>query len=214
MLRRCPRSLLFAATVGSWVYVIVFRRRLLRWGATADEAHRSLPGDDLVLHPTLEATRGLTVYATPEQIWPWLVQMGYQRAGWYSYDFIDNGGVPSADCLLPAYQDLRVGDVMPLGDGAGFTVTALDPPNSMVLSVPDVRFGPVSGSVAVSLVLDPQPDGSTRLLARLRAEFGSNLASTLCYLLFEPGDFVMMRKMMLGIKERAERTPVPFAEAV
>lgn len=211
MFGRFIRSWFFALP---WLYVIGARQRLLRWGATEEEAHRSLPGDELLLHPTLEATRALTVWATPEQIWPWLVQMGYRRAGWYSYDFIDNGGLPSADSLVPAYQDLRVGDVMPLGDGAGFRVAALDPPSTMVLEVPDTRVGPVSGSVAVTLALDPQADGSTRLVTRLRAEFGSNLASTLYYLVFEPGDFVMMRKMLLGIKERAERTPAPFAKAV
>jgi hypothetical protein len=188
-------------------YGVFLRRWHLRWGATPVEAQRPIAGDGVIPHPELEATRAVSILAPPEQVWPWLVQMGYGRAGWYSYDAIDNSGIPSADRVVPEFQDLGVGDFMPLdASGAGFIVTEMDPPRSLVLSVPEMAVFGATGRVVVGLVLEPVGPRTTRLVCRIRAEFGRNVRSRLYYAIFEPGDFVMMRKMLLGIKARAERT--------
>ena len=87
------------------VYLRFIRPWQLRWGATDEEVARAMPGDDVVKHPTFNATRAVTIQARPEQIWPWLVQIGVTpRAGWYSYDWLDNLGIPSAERIVPEWQ--------------------------------------------------------------------------------------------------------------
>jgi hypothetical protein len=88
-----------------------------------------MPGDEIVKRPTFNATRTVTIQAQPEQIWPWLVQIGHKRAGWYSYDWVDNLGRPSAEHIIPNLQNLKVGDLIPISpDGKmGFWVKALEP---------------------------------------------------------------------------------------
>ena len=95
-------------------YLRVVRPRQLRWGATDEEVARALPGDELVAAPTFDATRAITIEARPEDIWPWLVQVGVSRAGWYSYDHLDNLGRPSARRIIPELQGLKPGDVLPM----------------------------------------------------------------------------------------------------
>src|SRR5437660_11094718 len=85
--------------------------------ATPHEVRRTLPGDVMIPHPIGSATNAITIHVPPDQVWPWLVQMGCDRAGWYSYDFLDNGGKPSATVIIPALQQLAVGDVMPAVPG-------------------------------------------------------------------------------------------------
>lgn len=188
------------------VYGVFLRRWHLRWGATPVEAQRAIAGDDVIPHPELEATRAVSILAPPEQVWPWLVQIGYGRGGFYSYDAIDNSGIPSADRIVPEFQGLGVGDFVPLdASGAGFIVTELEAPRSLVLSVPEMTLFGATGRVVVAFALEPVGPRATRLVCRLRAEFGRNVRSRMYYALFEPGDFVMMRKMLLGIKTRAER---------
>jgi len=116
------------------VYLRVFRPWQLTWGATPEEAERPLPSDEVVSDPTFDATRAITIAATPEQIWPWLLQVGVTRAGWYSYDILDNMGRPSAREIVPDLQSLAVGDVMGMSpDGAkGVEVLDLDLPRSMM----------------------------------------------------------------------------------
>jgi hypothetical protein len=92
------------ATLGAisfGVYLRFIRPWQLRWGATDDEVASVMPGDDVVQQPTFDATRAVTIQARPEAIWPWLVQMGMTRAGWYSYDWLDNLGRPSAQRIIP-----------------------------------------------------------------------------------------------------------------
>lgn len=200
------RRVLQAVGLAALAYHLGLRRWQLRWGATDEEATRDLPGDDLLRHPELEATRAVTIRAGPADVWPWIVQMGYGRAGFYAYDVVDNGGVPSADRIVAELQDLGVGDVMPTSPrGDGFVVQAIDPPRSLVLWVPESDLLGATGQVSSVIVLDEVAPATTRLVCRLRATWGSNLASRLYALVFEPGDFVMMRKMLLGLKERAER---------
>ena len=136
--------------------------------ATTREKRRPLPADALVPEPLFTSTRAITIDAPPDQVWPWIVQMGAGRAGWYSWDAIDNGGTPSATSILPSFQTVVAGDVMPAIPGAAdaFVVAAVDPLRDLVLTVPDGRGG---NAVAWEHVLDPLPGGRTRLLVRGRA---------------------------------------------
>jgi hypothetical protein len=110
-------------------YALVIRPRLLRWGASDEEVRQPYPGAELVPGGRRGATMGVTIDAPPSRVWPWLVQMGGDRAGWYSWDRLDNGGVPSAERIRPEWQTLSVGDRLastPSG-GAWFEVAALEP---------------------------------------------------------------------------------------
>jgi len=103
----------------SFVHAVrVIRRKLvpwqLRWGATDIEVAREMPADDFIVNPTFNATRAVTVDTPPEMIWPWLLQIGHKRAGWYSYDWIDNLGKPSATRVIPGLQDLKESDLIPV----------------------------------------------------------------------------------------------------
>ena len=106
MFREIGLSLAVLVAVLLGVYLRFIRRWQLRWGATDDEVGRVMPGDAVVKHPTFNATRAVTIRARPDQIWPWLVQIGITRAGWYSYDWVDNLGRPSARRIIPELQHL------------------------------------------------------------------------------------------------------------
>jgi hypothetical protein len=136
--------------------------------ATTLEKRRPLPGDSFVPKPIFTSTHAIAIDAAPEQVWPWIAQMGAGRAGWYSWDAIDNGGTPSATSILPALQAIESGDVMPAIPGAtdAFVVAAVDPPRNLVLTVPDGCGG---NAVAWEHALDPLPCGRTRLIVRGRA---------------------------------------------
>jgi hypothetical protein len=136
--------------------------------ATTVEKRRPLPVDSLVPEPIFTSTHAITIDAPPEEVWPWIAQMGAGRAGWYSWDAIDNGGTPSATRILPAFQPLVNGDVMPAIPGANdaFVVAAVDPPRDLVLTAPDGQGG---NAVAWEHVLHALPGGRTRLIVRGRA---------------------------------------------
>jgi uncharacterized protein YndB with AHSA1/START domain len=136
--------------------------------ATAVEKHRSLPADGLISNAIFTSTHAITIDAPPEQVWPWIAQMGAGRAGWYSWDLIDNGGTPSARRVVPELQTVIRGDVMPAVPGAAdaFVVSAVEPPRDLVLTVPDGQGG---HAVAWEHNLVPLEGGRTRLLVRGRA---------------------------------------------
>jgi hypothetical protein len=136
--------------------------------ATTHEKRRPLPVDAIIPEPIFTSTHAITIDAPPEQVWPWIAQMGADRAGWYSWDAIDNGGRPSATSMMPAFQTVVSGDVMPAVPGAkdAFVVAAVDPPRDLVLTVPDGRGG---HAVGWEHVLEPMPGGRTRLIVRGRA---------------------------------------------
>ena len=184
-------------------YRLAIRPWHSHWGATEEEAQRVLPGNEEVQHPFLCVTRAITIQAPPEAVWPWLAQMGgYTRAGWYAYDWIDNAGRPSARRILPKLQHLAVGDVMPTSpDGSGFRVQSMEEGRSLVLVLQEPR-----AHICTAFVLDACDEGQTRFITRLRAWFKPGWRETLYYILFEPGDFIMMRKMLLSIKQRSEST--------
>jgi hypothetical protein len=136
--------------------------------ATALEKRRPLPVDALVPEPIFASTHAITIDAPPEQVWPWIAQMGAGRAGWYSWDAIDNGGTRSSESIVPALQTVARGDIMPAVPGAkdAFVVAAVERDRDLVLTVPDGRGG---NAVAWEHVLDPLPGGRTRLIVRGRA---------------------------------------------
>lgn len=107
-------------------YFLIYRPLQLRWGATPQELTQVMRGDEIQPHPILNATRCVTIRASPEQIWPWLVQTGYRRAGWYGYDWIDNHGIPDADRILAKWQELKVGDVVSIWKNLDFPVGELE----------------------------------------------------------------------------------------
>jgi hypothetical protein len=180
-----------------------WRSWCLSWGATASEVARDLPGDDLLPAAGIVSTRAIKVDAPPSAIWPWLVQMGPGRGGAYTYDWIENImglGMHSADRILPEYQHLDVGDEQRLGKrGPILRVAELEPERWLVFRSDDGNW-----VWAFSLV----PDGEgTRLISRNRIATGgaSRLGQALNTYAMEPGSLIMERKMLLGIKDRAER---------
>jgi hypothetical protein len=191
-----------AALVAEPLYRRHLRERVLTWGATPEEAARRLPGDELLDPADLVATRAITIDAPPSAIWPWLVQMGPGRAGAYTYDWIENLfglDMHSADRIVPEWQQLSVGDVQraPKG-GPVMRVEILEP--ERVLSTRSE-----AGDWVWTFALEPSA-GSTRLISRNRiAMKGAAAGQRLGMLVMEPGSLLMERKMLLGIRERAER---------
>ncbi len=180
-------------------YFGIVRPRQLRWGADGEEVARSMPGDELVERPTFNATRAVTVGAGPEHIWPWLLQIGINRAGWYSYDWLDNLGRPSATEIIPELQQLEVGDLIPISPNGkyGLKVWNFKPLEWMVW-IDD------AGHSSWLWLLDPIDETSTRLITRVRIRYQWFRPRLGFDLLVEFGDIVMMRKCMLGIKVRSE----------
>src|SRR5664279_2774112 len=198
---------LLGAAAAAVVYARYVRPWQLTWGATPGEVTRRLPGDELVRRPTFNATRAITIAAPPEEIWPWLVQIGLTRAGWYSYDILDNLGRPSARHVIPELQDLAVGDIVPMSpDGKqGMRVHSLDPPRSMIWGTP--------GDTTWAWQLDANLDGSTRLVTRVRSRYRWLSPSIAFSALLEFGDIWMMRKMLLNLRDRAEGTDRGFVRS-
>ena len=194
------------------------RRWYGRWGAVDEELRQPIPGDELVPHPKAQMTLAVTVQAPAAKIWPWFVQLGCQRGGWYSYDLLDNGGSPSADRIIPEYQQLDIGDIvkaMPKGD-FGFPVAIIEQNRQLTLAGttntdtgeeadpndPDLDTY-FSGNQ--TFLLNEGDDGLTRLIFRMRIDWNPSPIGTIVNKgFFEPISFVMARKTLLNIKERAE----------
>jgi hypothetical protein len=178
----------------------------LRWGATDAEVASRMPGDELVPAPSFNATRAITIAAPPEQVWPWIVQIGTGRAGFYSYDLFDNGACSSADRILPTLQDTQVGDWVPMSSKVNqttaFKVKAFQPNQWLLWAKPHSTW---------AWTLTPLAGGRTRLVTRLKETYDwrSPGLALVTVLIFEFGDFPMMRKLLLGVKSRAERTATP-----
>lgn len=200
LVRRHPLGL--GAVVLAGAYWFPFRRWFRRWGATQEEVVRPMAGDALIVDPTLRETTAITVNAPAEDIWPWLVQIGYQRGGLYSYDWLDRLfrflDRPSATRILPELQQLAIGDKIHFGRQE-LTVSVLDPPRALALS---------SKARGMDWVwqwgLYPTESGRTRLVARSTERVPTTPVWWLALQLTDPAAFVMGRKMLLNLKQRAE----------
>ncbi|WP_225858946.1 hypothetical protein [Streptomyces albicerus] len=197
--------------------ITFIRPRLLTWGASSDEVARAYPGDELVPNADGSSTMATTLPAPPAEAWPWLLQMGCNRGGWYSWDRLDNGGQPSADRIVRAWQSLEVGqrlDAVPSGD-AWFTVAVLDPQRTLVLrSSLTLPFGhpfdPSSGTEPSAYVdsiwgfhLDPDAGGGTRLVVRTRSRSRPRLLTRPMDVLFwEPTHLVMQTRQLRNLRMR------------
>lgn len=198
------------ATVGAMVgAAALLRLRLLSWGATGDEQRGAVAGDDVLLTPDISTTRSITIRVPVEDVWPWLAQLGQGRGGFYSYDWLENlvahTDIHNSDRIVPEWQQIAIGSEVRLAPEIPLIVVALHPGRALVLrgSVP-------MGSVAPpydftwAFVLVPRPDGTTRLVVRERYLYTRRWAA----LIVQPATLVsclMTRKMMRGIKIRAER---------
>jgi hypothetical protein len=175
--------------------------------ATASERSRPLPGDDLIGRPIGSVDHAITIKRPPRDVWPWLVQMGSGRAGWYSYDFIDNGGHPSSQHILPQYQNVSVGMIFPALPGARevFVVAECDPDHSLVLSwkKPNGQY-----QTTWAFVLEQPQQDETRLIVRGRVASGYHpfgLPEWIALSVGRVAHFVMERKQLLNIARRAQR---------
>jgi hypothetical protein len=203
LIKTIAGAALAAAGSGSVIaYPLFFRRRCLTWGATAEEVSGKLPGDELLPDAGIVSTRAVTVDAPPAAVWPWLVQMGSGRGGAYTYDWIENLlglHMHSARQILPQYQDLKVGDELPLGPGRPvMRVEVCDPEQALAVRVADGNWVWIFALAA--------EDGRTRLISRNRIATPGASAPVRVFnlLVMEPGSLIMERKMLLGIKQRAE----------
>lgn len=192
-----------------------------KWGATDEEVKSKLPGDELMTHPKWGFTHAVTIKAPVAEVWPWIVQLGQGRGGFYSYEFLENlvgCDIHNADRIIPEFQQLRVGDGIKLAvKSPEFPVAVVEPNHALVLHVkaktlitsstkfeepaPQNYFG-----TTWLWVLEKSDERTTRLISRFLMDYGPGLVNRLTYgtCLVEPISFVMSRKMLLGIKQRAE----------
>lgn len=192
-------------------YVLTVRPWHLRWGATDDELTEILPGDDVKPDAGIQVTHAVTINAPAEEIWKWLVQIGQERGGFYSHDWLENVfglEIRNTDQIKAEWQELKVGDFVRsarkgwLGgrfdDKAGWFVVEIEPNRVLVL-----RDEIEKGSWA--FVLKPFGENQTRFIVRARGDAASSFTKkALHYGLFEPAHFIMERKMLLTLKEKAE----------
>lgn len=188
-----------------WYVVTPLLRRWHRtWGATPEEASASMAGDDLLPRAQYRTTRAITINASPAEVWPWLVQVGYRRAGWYAGDLLDNFARPSVRRIVPELQDIRVGQWLSMvpkpSQRTAFVVDSFVEPSWLLWRTPNRswawRLIPLSGD-------------RTRLITRLNTVYEWRRPLVLVTIvLMECADFAMMRRMLKGIRDRAEAEPV------
>jgi hypothetical protein len=207
-----PVSRVALALTALIAVAVLVLRWMAHWGATSEELAATLPGDELVPHPDLTTTRAVTINARAADVWPWIAQLGQGRGGFYSYDALENlvgCDIHSTDRIVPAWQSVPVGAQVRLAPEVAMTVAVAEPGHALVL-----RGGIPMGSVAApfdstwAFVLREEPDRTTRLVSReryrnLRWWAGLIVAPTSVI------SFVMSRKMLRGIAERAEHCDGP-----
>jgi hypothetical protein len=221
---RFVRSLTVAALcLGSVIlaFTFVIRPWYINWGATPAEIARALPGDELVPGAQIVTTRAVTVAAPPAKIWPWLVQVGYQRAGWYNLDWVNGllgaadfvDGHRSSNRIVPELQDVKVGDLIKYFPGGGFQIAGFEPGRVFgLLAVTDLTSGKsvdFRGALpakhyrnSMVVVLEPLDAQTTRLIVRERLGFNGKLSPV--FSILGPGVALQESRFMLGLKRRAE----------
>jgi hypothetical protein len=184
---------------------VIYNPVQTRWGATDQEVARAMPGDNIQPHPIMNATRAITIDAPPERIWPWLVQIGYKRAGWYGYDSLDNAGITSATHLVSDLQQIKVGDIIPIWEGVAYRVLSIEPDRYLLI-------GGLPGADSMAFGLYTVDASHTRLVWRYRSIPAGDVTTPLMaaqMLTTVLVDFVAVRENMLGIKARTEGISPP-----
>ena len=206
-MRRVAVAMAIAAAVAGVIRAV--RRASLRWGATDDELGMTLPGDDLLPDADLRATRAITIAAPPSAVWPWIAQLGQNRGGFYSYDWLENlvgVEIHTADSIKPELQIRAVGDSVNLAPPVALSVVDLDEERALVLRGavgPDGTGDGAPYDFTWAFVLQPRSDGSTRLVVREQYGYLTDWAA----LMVEPLEmvsFFMSERMLRGIRDRAE----------
>ena len=192
-------------------YLFFVRPWHLRWGATDEELTERLPGDEVKPDAAIAVTHAVTIEAPPEEVWRWLVQIGQERGGFYSYDRLENLfglQIRNADEIRPEWQTLKVGDFVRaahkgwlggrMDEKAGWFVVRIEPARALVLR-DEIELG------SWAFVLRPAGENRTRLLIRARGDAPTAMGGAVFhYGFFEPAHFLMERKMLLTLKQRAE----------
>jgi len=202
------------------------RRR--RWGATADEVQRAWPGDDLVPQPKGEYMHAVTINAPAAAVWPWIIQIGQGRGGFYSYEILENligCKMCNANEIIPELQHLKVGDSIPMHPtmGSPYKVATINPAHSLVLLLrEDTKTGKTFElsdktpekyqNMSWLFFLDEHDDGTTRLISRSRNDWNKSRGNTLFFGVFGPITLEMDRKMLLGIRQRAEASSAFYTD--
>lgn len=214
------RHLALFAALGAGAYALLFRSRMLRWGATEQEAHAPYPAADLIPNGTRGGTMAVTIDAPPAKIWPWLVQMGYRRAGWYSWDYLDNFGRRSADRIHPEWQRISVGDILAAPEASAleqaWEVAALVPQRFLGLRASvDLlgrRFDPSKAwphyysDSLWAFLLEPLPEEKTRLIVSGYWSVQPRwLQPVLSVLFLEWTHWIMQMRQFANLKRLAEK---------
>jgi hypothetical protein len=193
------------------VYLFFIRPSQLRWGATTEEIRQSMPGDDLVPNPTFVATRAITIRGRPEDIWPWIAQMGFDRAGYYGYDLIENigskTGIRSSESIVSDLQHPKTGDVLPISSVAHLTFGQIEPSQFLIWQSEAL---PHDG--AFTWALYPIDESHTRLVSRIRLHYHWTSRALALDLFTEFADHVAVPKILAGARDRVEgRAPESLA---
>lgn len=202
---------------GALALLTPFRRSYrAQWGATHEELRRTLPGDDVLPEVSWSSTHAIDINAPPAQVWPWIVQIGQGRGGFYSYAALENlfgCKINNADEIIPELQTLAVGDEIRMHPSDAmpvFKVLQITPPTTLLLGNRPEQDAKLDSSIGVTWLFQLEPSGpdGTRLITRWRMFYTpDSIRNRLAFgpVLMEPIDFVMETKMLQGIQERAER---------
>jgi hypothetical protein len=215
-MNRVGKAAVAAGLITGAAYPFLIRPWFLWWGATIAEVTKRLPGDDIVTTPRTESTRAITIAANPDDVWPWLAQLGQGRGGMYSYDFLDNlfgYDIHSVDRVVPELQRIRPGDRIRLAPenakaDISLEVAIAEPNHALVLrgpGTPAQAFASGMGFPSWAFVVDPVAPSRVRLIVRWRCDFEPTIGGYLSWKYgIEPVHFAMERRMLKGIKRRAE----------
>ena len=193
------------AGLAAAAYAVLIRPRMLSWGSTDEERTRPMPGDDIDPDAAYVTTRAVTIQAPAEAVWPWLTQMGQDRAGFYTHNWVERllqSGIPDTAEIRPEWQHIEVGDLMRTnrdigGKSMGWPVVAVDPGRSLVVSSKSMPAG------TYAFAIEPLDDGASRLIVRDRAHWNW-WEGPFATLVYEPLHAYMETGLISGVRRRAE----------